>query len=288
MTGYGRAQDILEGRDITVEIRSVNHRFFELSVHVPKNFACIEEKAKTLIKSLAHRGKIEANISVVNLQSSDSLVEINEDLAMRYIGALRAFGKSQDIPDDLSLSSISRFSDIFVSRKSAPNEDSIWKLVSAVLLQALHNFLEMRQTEGESLKRDIAARLDFIAEGAEFIKRRSPMTVQEYRGRLYSKIKEVLEDRAVDEARIVTETAIFADKIDTAEENVRLISHIEQFRAFLEQDGAVGRKLDFLLQEMNREINTIASKSQDLDIARRVVELKAELEKIREQAQNIE
>ncbi len=288
MTGYGRAQQLIDGRDIQVEVKAVNHRFFEFSARTPRAYGYLEEKLKSFVQERVSRGKVEASVTILTLEGSDAKVEVNAELASSYVKALRDIGARLDIKDDLSLSSLIQFTDIFAVRKEQPEEEVIWNSVKTVAEQAVSAFVTMRETEGVKLKEDILSRLLFIEQAVKAVEERSPQTVREYRERLTAKMHEVLEDKNIDESRLITEAAIFADRIAVDEETVRLKSHIEQFRSLLGEGGQAGRKLDFLVQELNREANTIGSKAQDVEIARTVVAIKAEIEKIREQIQNIE
>ncbi len=276
------------GKDIMVEIKAVNHRFFEFSSRIPRTYGYLEEKIKGYVQQRVSRGKVDVNVTIYNVEGSDASVKINYDLAAQYVDALRGIQDELDLTDDLSLSSICRFSDIFVITKAEEDEEEIVQNVKTVLEEALDNFILMRQTEGERLKADLLNKLDSIRENVAKVEERSPKTVSEYRERLYQKMCEVLKDTRVDEQRILTEAAIFAEKVAVDEETVRLKSHIAQFGQILQSEEPIGRKLDFLVQEMNREANTIGSKAQDLLLAHLVVDIKSDIEKIREQIQNIE
>lgn len=294
MTGYGRAQEIIDGRDISVEIKAVNHRFFEFSVRAPRAYGYLEEKLKTFVQSEVSRGKVEVNVTIITLEGSDAKIEINKELASSYVKGLRALGEELgrreglSVRDDLSLSVIAQFGDIFTVRKELPEEEVIWQGVRTIAGRALGSFVAMRAAEGLRMKEDILARLSLIGGTVQHVEERSPQTVAEYRERLFTKISEVLQDRGIEESRLLTEVAIYADRVCVDEETVRLKSHLSQFAQLLDKGGQVGRKLDFLVQEINRETNTIGSKAQDIEVARIVVDMKAELEKIREQIQNIE
>lgn len=288
MTGFGRAQRMIDGRDISVEIKSVNHRYFEFSSRISRAYGFLEEKMKSYVQGFISRGKVDVSVSIQTIEGSNTQVEINHELAKSYIEALRGLGKETGLTDDLSLSAIARFSDIFAVRKAEEDEEEIWAAVRTVADEAIEKFVAMRTKEGTKLEEDVLSRLVTIEGLVSKVEERSPQTVEEYRNRLYAKLSEVLKDNRVDEQRIVTEAAIFADRVAVAEETVRLRSHIEQFRHIISQNEPVGRKLDFLVQEFNREANTIGSKAQDVTIARVVVELKSEIEKIREQIQNME
>ena len=289
MTGYGRSQQSIEGRDITVAIKSVNHRYFEFSARVPRAFGYLEEKLKGYLQGKISRGKVEAGVTVVDTGAAHTAVDINHELAASYINAMRVTGEKLSLQDDLTVSSLMRFSDLFSVHRVQEDEETIWTEVRLVADGAIERFIAMRATEGERLKADILERLESIESRVAAVAEQSPRTEAAYRERLTAKIREVLEDRQIDETRIVTEAAIFADKIAVDEETVRLRSHIASFRDILGAfNGPIGRKLDFLVQEMNREANTIGSKAQDAATAQVVVEIKSDIEKIREQIQNIE
>lgn len=288
MTGYGRAQQQVGPRDITVEIKSVNHRFFEFSARTPRGCGYLEEKLKSYLQERISRGKVEVNVSIQVTEGDAAEVELNRALAEAYVLALRGVGTALSLRDDLTLSALSRFNDIFIVRKAPENEDEIWTAVRAVTDEALERFVSMRAAEGKRLLADMLYRLEEIERLVGQVEERSPETVAAYRERLTAKIQEVLADRQIDETRIITEAAIFADRVAVDEETVRLHSHIAQFREILAAGGAIGRKLDFLVQELNREANTIGSKAQDASIARVVVDIKSNIEKIREQIQNLE
>ena len=288
MTGYGRAEALIGGRNILVEIRSVNHRYFEFSSRVPRAYGYLESRLKGFLQGKLSRGKVDVNVSIQTIEGTNANVQVNAELAKSYVDALRTLSEPLSLQDDLSLASICRFSDIFTVSRETEDEDAIWADVLSVAVEAADRFVQMREVEGTKMREDVEGRLDFILSAVEKIEERSPKTVEEYRTRLYNKISEVLQNAQVDETRILTEAAIYAEKIAVAEETVRLRSHVAQFRSIMEQEGAVGRKLDFLIQEFNRETNTIGSKAQDIEIARIVVDVKSEIEKIREQIQNIE
>lgn len=288
MTGYGRAQKAFENRDITVEIKSVNHRFFEFSARTPRAYGYLDEKLKALLQGEISRGKVEVSVQLLNAESQGTQVEVSRELAASYAGALRELGEELSLTDDLSLSVFARLPDLFCVRRAQEDEELVVQQVTQVASEALEQFLKMRRAEGEKLKADVLSRLDTIEADVGQVEQLSPQTVQAYREKLTAKIKEVLSDCQADEQRIVTEAAIFAEKIAVDEETVRLRSHLHQFRQILESGEPVGRKLDFLVQECNRETNTIGSKAMDLKVTRLVVEMKSEIEKIREQIQNIE
>ncbi|MBE6760010.1 MAG: YicC family protein [Ruminococcaceae bacterium] len=288
MTGFGRFQSTVDGKDITVEIRSVNHRFFEFSARISRGYGFIEDKLKNFVQSQVSRGKIDVHVSIVSVDDGSVEVELNRSLAEGYINALRSLASDFGLTDDITVSSVARYSDIFTVRRAAEDEDAVWAAVKTVAQTAVDNFIAMREVEGAKLKADVESRADAIIANVEKVEAASPETLAAYRERLYNKIAEVIGDRTVDEQRVITECAIFADRIAVDEETVRLRSHIDQLRAVLSSDEPAGRKLDFIVQEINRETNTIGSKSQNSSIAHTVVDMKAEIEKIREQIQNIE
>lgn len=288
MTGYGRAEGLVDGRNILVEIRSVNHRYFEFSSRVPRAYGFLESKLKSYLQGKLSRGKVDVNVVIQNLEGNNANVQINESLAQSYTQALRSLAEPLSLKDDLSLSAMARFTDIFTVCKEPEDEDTIWQDVMQIAQQAADHFVGMREIEGDKMRQDVESRLDFILDAVSKVEERSPKTVEEYRTRLYNKMSEILGNTQIDEQRILTEAAIYSEKIAVAEETVRLRSHVDQFRTIMGQNEPVGRKLDFLIQEFNREINTIGSKAQDIEIARIVVDVKSEIEKIREQIQNIE
>ncbi|MGN0587850.1 MAG: YicC/YloC family endoribonuclease [Oscillospiraceae bacterium] len=288
MTGFGRCLETVNGRDILVEIKSVNHRYYEFSARVPRAYGFLEEKMKTFLQGRISRGKVDVGITVYNLNGDDEIIEVNKEIAKEYITALRGANEELGLTDDLTLSRIMRLPDIFNVRKAQEDEEAVWNDVKQTAEKALDNFIAMREAEGVKMKEDILSRLDYITELVGKVEERSPVVTENYRKRLFDKLTEILEDKKIDEQRIITEAAIFSEKTAVDEETVRLRSHIAQCRELLNSDEAVGRKLDFLIQEFNRESNTIGSKAQDIDITKIVVELKSEIEKIREQIQNIE
>ena len=288
MTGYGRSMKAFGSHEITVEVRAVNHRFFEFNCRLPRQYSFLEEKLKTLFATKISRGKVEAYVSIVCTDGSDALVTVNSALAKAYIDALRGANNELCLNDDLTLSQLFRMSDVFSVTKVETDEDELWEMVSETANEALDSFVAMRAVEGARLADDIEVKLTFIEETVEKIETRSPDVTKEYREKLYAKLSALLEDKNLDESRILTEAAIFADKTAVDEELVRLRSHIAQYRELLKLDEPIGKKLDFLIQEMNREVNTTGSKCSDLTITHMVVDLKSVIEKIREQIQNIE
>ena len=288
MTGYGRHQEVIESWDISVELKSVNHRYFEFSCRLPRNYSYLEDKLKSMVQSKTARGKIDLYLSIASTDGADSTVKVNRSLAKAVLNGLNELSAETGLENDVTLYSLARFPDIFTIEKAKIDEDEIANCVFKVASQAIDRFVQMRHEEGERLKKDLLSRLDNVALLVAAVEKQSPQTVENYRQKLYSKISSLLSDRTVDESRVITEVAIFADRVAVDEETVRLKSHIEQFKLILEQPESVGRKLDFLTQELNREANTIGSKAQDSSVANVVIELKSELEKIREQIQNIE
>ena len=285
MTGYGRAGALLHGRDIKVELRSVNARFFEYSSRLPRSCAFLEDKLKKLVAAKVSRGKVELSLSIQTVTAADT---VNWQLAEGYRAALNAMAERMDLKNDVSVGMLSRFPDVLTQTAAPTNEDELWEDVKSVAEQAVDAFISMRAVEGEKMKADVASRLTTIETLVGQIEENSAGRVQAYSDKLYARLQELLGDRSIDEGRLVTEAAIFADKTAIDEETVRLHSHVAQYREILELDEPIGRKLDFLTQELNRESNTIGSKCQDVSITRLVVELKSEIEKIREQIQNIE
>ena len=288
MTGYGRSQQTLDGREILVEIKSVNHRYFEFSARVPRAYGYLEEKLKSFLQGKVSRGKIEMSVTIYNIEGKDALIEVNSSIAKGYVDALQKANESLELKDDITLSNLIRLPDIFNVIKNTEDEEVLWNDVKIAAEEALNNFVSMRETEGLKMREDVEQRLDYIEKLVGKVEERSPMVTEAYRERLYNKLAEILNDKKIDEQRILTEVAIFSEKTAVDEETVRLKSHINQFRNLLEINEPVGRKLDFLIQEFNRESNTIGSKAQDVEITKIVVELKSEIEKIREQIQNIE
>lgn len=288
MTGFGRGHQVLNGRDITVEIRSVNHRYYEFSSRLPRSLGYVEDKLKTLLQGRISRGKVEVSVLINNVEAADEKVTINHEIVKEYIDAMRSVKDEFGLVDDLSLSNILRIPDAFTVVKTETDEAQLWEDIRSTAEEALEHFISMRENEGERMKQDVLSRLAKIEEWVGVVETRSPMVVEDYRKRLYDKMCEVLSSTNIDENRILMEAGIFSEKTAVDEETVRLRSHIAQFRGMLESGEPVGRKLDFLVQEMNRETNTIGSKVQDIEVTRIVVDQKSEIEKIREQIQNIE
>lgn len=288
MTGFGRACKEIDGYMITVEIKSVNHRYFEFSCRCPRQYGFIDDKIKSFINSKVARGKIECFVGIEALNTESADVVVNNTLAGAYVKALKELSDNYGLKEDFGASTVARFPDVLIVRKSEEDEDKIWQLVKTVADEAVEKFIEMRKVEGKRMYDDVYSRSQFILDTVSFIEERSPQTVKDYNDKLVERVHELLGDVSLDESRLLQEVAIYADKVAVAEETVRLRSHISQLRDFISSDEAVGRKLDFLIQEINRETNTIGSKCNDVEIARKVVDVKAEIEKIREQIQNIE
>ncbi|MFR5875977.1 MAG: YicC/YloC family endoribonuclease [Eubacterium sp.] len=288
MTGFGRAVSEIDGYVITVELKSVNHRYFEFSSRIPRQYGFLDEKLKSYINARVSRGKVECFVSVEALNTDSAEVVVNNTLASAYVKALKEIAGNYDLKEDFGASTISRFQDVLVVKKADEDEEKIWNYVKSVADEAVDKFIAMRTVEGEKMRDDIYSRAKYILDCVSFIEERSPQTVKEYNDKLIERVHELIGDAALDEGRVIQEVAIYADKVAVAEETVRLRSHIDQLNTFINSDEPVGRKMDFLVQEINRETNTIGSKANDVNIARKVVEIKAEVEKIREQIQNIE
>lgn len=288
MTGYGRNEAVIGGKKIQCEIKSVNHRYSDYSIKVPRYYGFLEDKVRGFLSEFVKRGKIDVYISIESYDEADRNVSVNSELAKNYIEALKQLRDEFGLRDDISVMNVAKYPDIFVLERKEEDEDELWENVKTVLGGAAEAYNAMRMREGERIQKDLEARVEYMKTLADKIEKRSPETVEEYRARLYDKIKEVLSDSEIDDARILTEAAIFADKVAVNEETVRLASHFEEFYQIIGMGEPAGRKLDFLIQEINREINTTGSKANDIEIAKIVVELKAETEKLREQIQNIE
>lgn len=288
MTGYGRAVETVHGREFTVEIRSVNNRYLDCTVKLPRSLSFAEESVKQAVKASVSRGKVDVLISVHSENGADVCVTLNTAMVEGYLAAMRRMAEEYGVRDDISVSLLSGMNDVFSVEKPQVDEQQLLEDLMSVVNQALQGYDAMRTTEGTALKNDLSSRGATIEELVSKVEAGNAQTVADYRTRLENKIREVLANTSIEESRILTEVAIFADKVAVDEETVRLRSHLQQMYAMLQAGGAIGRKLDFLLQEMNREANTIGSKCSDVALARIVVEIKAELEKIREQTQNIE
>lgn len=288
MTGYGRAVETRNGREFTVELRSVNNRYLDCSVRLPRMLSFAEESVKQAVKASVSRGKVDVFISVASECGEEAQITLNKTVLEGYLEAMKQIVSEYGIRDDISVTAVSRLPEVLTVEKPKVDEDQLAEDLMAVVNSALANYDTMRTTEGAALSADLRSRGNTILELVTQVEQGNGQTVIDYRARLEAKLREVLENTTIDEGRILTEAAIFADKVAVDEETVRLRSHLQQMNTMLDGGGAIGRKLDFLLQEMNREANTIGSKCTDVRLARIVVDIKAELEKIREQTQNIE
>lgn len=288
MTGFGRGEHEEYGRSFSVEIKTVNHRYSDISIRLPRQLSYLEDSIRKNISGCISRGKVDVYISQNKFSEDDIAVSIDEVLASSYIKALCDLRDKFKLEDDITVSNVSRFSDILNVTKVEQNEEKIWAALSAAIEKSLNVLMQMRRTEGKRLADDIAKRGLYIHQVVDRIHERAPEVVQEYKIKLNDRIKDLMEDVKIDETRLAMEVALFADRSSIAEEITRLYSHLEQLSSILNEDEPVGRKLDFLVQEMNREINTIGSKANDINITKLVLEVKSEIEKIREQVQNIE
>lgn len=288
MTGFGRSELVTDECKITVEIKAVNHRYLDLSIKMPKKFNFFESAMRGLLKNYIQRGKVDVFVTYEDYTEERVCLKYNASLAAEYMANFEKMAEEFGIENDVTVSSLSRCPEILTMEQAPEDEEHMWELLESVLQKAAENFVETRVREGENLKNDLLGKLSHMLTMVDFIEERSPAVIDEYRTRLYEKIQELLGNTAIDESRILTEVTIFADKICVDEETVRLRSHIEGMRKELLAGGSVGRKLDFIAQEMNRESNTILSKSNDLEISDHAIILKTEVEKVREQIQNIE
>lgn len=288
MTGYGRSEAVADGKRISCEIRSVNHRYSDYTVKVPRSFGFLEDRIRQEAAAKIRRGKVDIYVGIEYMDEADREIFPNEEIAASYIAALEKLRDRFSLRDDISVMGLAGLPDVFRAERREEDEERLWEAVRGVFLNALEEFGAMRMREGERIGADLTARIGYMRSLAEKVDARSPETVEQYKNKLYAKIKEIVEERDIDEARVLTEVAIFADKVAVNEETVRLSSHFDEFGEILTSDEPAGRRLDFLIQEINREINTIGSKAGDIDIAKYVVELKSETEKLREQVQNIE
>ena len=288
MTGYGNAKGIAEGLELTIELKSVNNRFLDTAVRMPRAYLFAEEAVKSAVQRHITRGKVDVFITIDSSKADDVVVRVNQPLLRGYLAAIAETAETYGLANDATAMSVCRFPDVLSVEKKEVDQEAMAQAIAQVLEQALCEYDAMRAKEGKKLHDDIAARIANILRMVELVEQESPVTVAEYRARLEQKMREVLANSTIDEARILTEVAVFADKVAVDEETVRLRSHIAQMSELIESDIPVGRKLDFLVQEMNRETNTIGSKCQNAAIAHVVVDIKAEIEKIREQIQNIE
>lgn len=288
MTGYGRHESVLHGRTLVIEVKSVNNRYLDCNIRLPRVYICAEDGVQRRVKEVISRGKVDVYVNMENNTEEAVSVTLNQPVAAGYMEALRKMAETFGLAPAVSIDLLSKFPDVFKVDKVPENLEELTADIHAVAEEALRDFDAMRCREGEKLEADLLGRLDTLEDFTHQVEQRSPQTVADYRARLTAKLQEVLADRQLDESRVLTEAAIFADKVAVDEETVRLHSHIAQFRDMLAGGSPIGRKLDFLIQEMNRETNTIGSKCNNLEISTIVVNMKAEIEKIREQVQNIE
>lgn len=288
MTGFGRCEAADENRKITVEIKSVNHRYLDVGLKLPRKLGFFETAIRGLLKEYLQRGKVDVFVTYEDYSEGTVSVKYNEDLAKEYLRYLNSMQENLDVRNDISVMALSRMPEVFTLEEQSMDEEELWAYVEKVVRGAAEKIVETRIAEGDRLCKDIIDKLDYMLTNVAYIEKRSPETVEEYRTKLRTKLDEVLADTALDENRIAAEVVIYADKVCVDEETVRLKSHIEHMKETLISGGAIGRKLDFIAQEMNREANTILSKAGDLDISNKAIELKTDIEKVREQIQNIE
>ncbi|MDD2971935.1 MAG: YicC family protein [Lachnospiraceae bacterium] len=288
MTGFGRAEVTEENRKFTVEMKSVNHRYLDANIKMPKKLNFFESSIRNLLKKYIQRGKVDIFITYEDFSENNVCIKYNKDVAQEYMNYLNQMAEDFAMENDVRISSLSRYPEVFTMDEQNIDEEEIWKGLARAIDEAAKGFVETRIIEGEHLKEDLISKLDGMLQDVEFISERSPQIIAEYREKLEEKVKDLLEDVKVDENRLLMEVTVFADKVCVDEEIVRLRSHIETTKNTLIQGGSIGRKLDFIAQEMNREANTILSKANDLEISNHAIELKTEIEKVREQIQNIE
>jgi len=288
MTGFGRCEVSEGDRKMTVEMKSVNHRYLDVNIKMPKKLNFFESAIRSLLKTYIQRGKVDVFITYEDLSEMNVSLRYNKEIAAEYLKYLNQISEEFGLENDVKAGALSRYPEVLVMEEQQVDEKELWKLLEQAIKGACEQFVETRITEGENLKRDLIAKLDEMLEHVAYIEERSPQIVAEYRNKLTDKVHELLEDAQIEESRLATEVTIFADKICVDEEIVRLKSHMEHTKATLQEKDSVGRKLDFIAQEMNREANTILSKANDLEISNRAIELKTGIEKVREQIQNIE
>lgn len=288
MTGFGRCE-LMEGtRKFTVEMKSVNHRYLDLNMKMPKKLNFFESSIRNELKNYIQRGKVDMFISYEDFSETTACVKYNKEIASEYYGYLQQMAEDFGLDNDVRVSGLSRYPEVFTLEEQEEDEEEIWKILCKAIKQAAEGFVETRIKEGENLKNDLVSKLDGMLSHVDFITERSPKIIADYKQKLYDKVQDLLGDVKVDESRLLMEVTIFADKVCVDEELVRLRSHIEATKAALIEGGSIGRKLDFIAQEMNREANTILSKTTDMEVSNRAIELKTEIEKVREQIQNIE
>jgi uncharacterized protein (TIGR00255 family) len=288
MTGFGRCEIAGKDRKLTVEMKSVNHRYLDVAIKMPKKFNFFESAIRTELKNYISRGKVDVFITCEDYSEDSGSLKYNKALAKEYLTYLRQMAEELELDNDIRVSTLSRYPDVFVMEEQNIDEEELWKDLQSAIKGAAENFVKTRIVEGENLLKDLNVKLDTMLAHVDFITERSPKLIQEYKEKLREKVRELLEDVQIDESRLYMEVTIFADKVCVDEELVRLRSHVESTKKELAGGGSIGRKLDFIAQEMNREANTILSKANDLEISARAIELKNEIEKVREQIQNIE
>lgn len=288
MTGFGRAEVMDSEKKITVELKSVNHRYLDMNVKMPKRFSFFEASIRNLLKKYIQRGKVDVFLTCEDYTQNRIALKYNRELAAEYLGYMKSMGEEFGLENDVRVSTLSRFPEVFSMEEQPVDEAEIWSAIEKVVSEAAQQFVTSREAEGENLRRDLLAKLEGLDEKVGLVEERGPQIVEAYREKLSQKVKEMLEDAQIEESRIAAEVVLFADKICNDEETVRLHSHIKNMKEVLGQGAGIGRKLDFIAQEMNREANTILSKSNDLETSNIAIDLKTEIEKIREQIQNIE
>ena len=288
MTGFGRSETVTDNCKISVEIKAVNHRYLDLGIKMPRKFNLFESAMRTLLKDYIQRGKVDVFVTYEDYTEEKVSLKYNSSLAAEYMESFKKMEAQFGIDNDVKVSMLARCPEVLTMEQAPEDEEQMWALLEGVVKQAAENFVAARIREGEHLKNDLLAKLDYMLTLVDFIEERSPKVIEEYRRKLEEKVKEMLQINSIDDSRILTEVTIFADKICVDEETVRLRSHIEGMKKELISGGSVGRKLDFIAQEMNRESNTILSKSTDMEISDQAIILKTEIEKVREQIQNIE
>lgn len=288
MTGFGRAEAVSRERKVSVELKSVNHRYLDLNIKMPKRLSYFEGEIRNVMKTYIRRGKVDVFITYEDYTMGGMALKYNAELAKEYLGYLNQMSEELGIENDIRVSTLSRYPDVFTMEEQAPDEEELWNFLEDPLHEACRKFVETRQREGANLKQDLLGKLDELEAKVDVVEKRSPEVVKAYREKLEAKMHELLEDNQIDDSRIAAEVILFSDKICNDEETVRLRSHIHGMRKILDENEGVGRKMDFMAQEMNREANTILSKSNDLTVSNAAIDLKTEIEKIREQIQNIE
>lgn len=288
MTGFGRSETVTADYKLVVEMKAVNHRYGEFSIRLPRKLNFFETGIRALLKEYIDRGKVDVYITYEDYRETNACVKYNPEIAREYMEHMRQLVQDFHIRDDISVTRLAQFPDVFTREEQSIDEDRIWSILETGIRQAAEQFVEARRREGENLKQDLTEKLTGMLEQLDYIEREAPRLIRDYRERLEARVQELLEGTSIDENRIAAEVVIYADKICVDEETVRLRSHIKSSREILEKGGSVGRKLDFIAQEMNREANTILSKANSLDISNKAIDLKTEIEKVREQIQNIE